>query len=184
MDATSITFEWKPSHCFSNCRRFNTLHISTALLLFILAIWSKTVKKFAISNSFMRRIHVYASIFFCSVYMYVVYGLHYFVNMLLSFCHPYRVVGAVSNSEEFASVFNCKAGDPMNPTDKCDLWWQVTFVLWPILVITCVCHHPFCLIMSIAFMWVFILIVSKRLTWSTINLVLLSLHYSVCVLKM
>lgn len=35
---------------------------------------------------------------------------------------PFRVIGAVQNSMEFANAFNCKAGTPMNPNNKCTLW--------------------------------------------------------------
>ena len=50
-----------------------------------------------------------------------------FVKNLLS--NPYgspfnyhRVVIPVMNSPDFAKAFNCKAGTPMNPVDKCRLW--------------------------------------------------------------
>lgn len=34
----------------------------------------------------------------------------------------FRVVGPVSNSEDFAKDFNCKRASRMNPVDKCDVW--------------------------------------------------------------
>lgn len=45
--------------------------------------------------------------------------------MFLPFGHPFnyhRVVIPVMNSPDFAKAFNCPAGSPMNPVDKCRLW--------------------------------------------------------------
>jgi endothelin-converting enzyme len=34
----------------------------------------------------------------------------------------WRVKGVVQNSEYFAKAFKCKAGQPMNPVKKCNVW--------------------------------------------------------------
>lgn len=36
--------------------------------------------------------------------------------------NEYRIVGAMSNSEQFSHDFNCKSGSAMNPANKCEIW--------------------------------------------------------------
>jgi len=33
-----------------------------------------------------------------------------------------RVLGPLRNYDEFARVWNCPVGSPMNPVDKCNMW--------------------------------------------------------------
>lgn len=41
----------------------------------------------------------------------------------LSVC---RVIGSVSQFEEFGRVFHCPRGSPMHPLNKCAVWWPLT----------------------------------------------------------
>ncbi|KAK5820687.1 hypothetical protein F5H01DRAFT_378077 [Linnemannia elongata] len=34
----------------------------------------------------------------------------------------WRIIGAAQNSPDFAKAFKCKAGEPMNPVNKCEVW--------------------------------------------------------------
>ncbi|XP_051862451.1 neprilysin-2-like isoform X3 [Drosophila albomicans] len=34
----------------------------------------------------------------------------------------FRIIGALSNSEDFAKAYNCPVGSPMNPNTKCHIW--------------------------------------------------------------
>lgn len=46
-------------------------------------------------------------------------------NKLKTAVHPpgkYRLIGTISNFEDFAKVFKCPIGSPMNPEKKCLVW--------------------------------------------------------------
>jgi predicted metalloendopeptidase len=34
----------------------------------------------------------------------------------------WRIIGPLSNSDEFSKAFQCKKGSPMNPLKKCVVW--------------------------------------------------------------
>lgn len=34
----------------------------------------------------------------------------------------FRVIGAISNSQQFSQIFNCPLNSPMNPQKKCHIW--------------------------------------------------------------
>lgn len=51
-----------------------------------------------------------------------------------------RVIGAVSNTNDFSKAFKCPKGSPMNPDDKCNIWKSLSdtnaidesqFSFWP-----------------------------------------------------
>ncbi|XP_050735219.1 neprilysin-1-like isoform X2 [Eriocheir sinensis] len=50
------------------------------------------------------------------------YALQYVLRADVHAPDPYRVLGTLQNSPEFAQAFNCPAGAPMNPKEKCVLW--------------------------------------------------------------
>ena len=34
----------------------------------------------------------------------------------------FRIIGVLSNSEDFAKEYNCPKNSPMNPETKCTIW--------------------------------------------------------------
>jgi len=46
-------------------------------------------------------------------------------QQILTGVHPpshFRVLGSVSNIEDFANDYNCPAGSKMNPKTRCSVW--------------------------------------------------------------
>ena len=46
-------------------------------------------------------------------------------NMMIFFGSCFRVIGTLSNFQEFSDVFKCKEGAYMNPKKKCEVWWSL-----------------------------------------------------------
>lgn len=56
------------------------------------------------------------------------------VQRILSGVHSpttFRVIGTLSNTPYFQEAFQCKPGDPMNPSKKCSVWWPTYWPCFP-----------------------------------------------------
>lgn len=57
------------------------------------------------------------------IYLYVVYlPFSRKSDILKSFSCSHRVIGTLSNSEDFSRAYNCPVGSRMNPERKCKVW--------------------------------------------------------------
>ena len=57
-----------------------------------------------------------------SALRYIEWGVTPWIPLSVFSPHTLRVLGTLSNSQEFADAFSCGANTPYNPKEKCQLW--------------------------------------------------------------